>query len=390
MPRRGAQGNGTIRQRPDGRWEARYVTGYDAGTGKQIRKSVYGSTQKEVRQKLNAAVKALDDGTYTEPSKMTVSQWLDIWLASYMGGVKPRTLMTYTGDIENHIKPAMGAVKLEALNTHTIQTFYNALCQPRGEKKALSPKTIKNIHGCLHKALKQAVMLSYIRFNPSDACTLPRIERQDIKPLDEAQISAFLEAIQGHKYEIILQVVVFTGIRQGEAIGLTWDCVDFTNGTILISKQLQRTRGGNGGYHLVSPKNDRPRTITPAATVMTLLKQQRARQSEWKLRAGEDWLDQRNLVFTDALGNCIPPQTLYANFKRIAAQIGAPQARFHDLRHTFAVMSLQSGDDIKTVQENMGHHTAAFTLDTYIRSTEKMKRDSSDRMEAFIKTVKNL
>lgn len=123
--KRGAQGNGSIRQRPDGRWEARYVTGYDPGTGKQIRKSIYGETQKEVRQKLNAAVKALDEGTYFEPSKLTVGQWLDTWTAEYLGAVKPMTIVSYKGIVKNHNKPALGAIKLDALTAPNIQKFYN-------------------------------------------------------------------------------------------------------------------------------------------------------------------------------------------------------------------------------------------------------------------------
>jgi len=124
---RAAAGAGSIRQRPDGRWEARFTVGRDPGTGKQIQRSVYGATQKEVRQKLSQAVAAIDSGTYTIPSRMTVGQWLDIWQRDYLGGVKPFTLLNYSQHIKNHIKPAMGAIKLDALNAHTIQNFYNNL-----------------------------------------------------------------------------------------------------------------------------------------------------------------------------------------------------------------------------------------------------------------------
>jgi len=246
------------------------------------------------------------------------------------------------------------------------------------------------VHGVLHKALGQAVTLGYIKFNPADGCTLPRVEKQQIKPLDETEISAFLEAIKNHKYEIMYQVALFTGMRQGELLGLTWDCINFETNTIFINKQLQRILGGDGSYHLVSPKNDKSRTISPASTVMGLLRKQRARQAEYRLRLGSEWRDNKNLAFTNELGDNIAPQTLYSNFKTIAAQIGVPNARFHDLRHTFAVVSLQSGDDIKTVQENLGHHTAAFTLDIYAHATEKMKRDSAARMDSFIKGISNL
>lgn len=116
---RAAQGSGTIRQRPDGRWEARFTVGRDPGTGKQIQRSVYGSTQKEVRQKLAQAVAEVDNGTYQAPSKMTVGQWLDIWQKDYLGGVKPFTAQGYEKNVRVYIKPALGAIKLDALNAHT-------------------------------------------------------------------------------------------------------------------------------------------------------------------------------------------------------------------------------------------------------------------------------
>ena len=102
---RAAQGSGTIRQRSDGRWEARFTVGRDPGTGKQIQRSIYGSTQKEVRQKLAQAVAEIDSGTYQAPSKMTVGQWLDIWTAEYLNHVRPRTVEAYKCQIKNHIRP---------------------------------------------------------------------------------------------------------------------------------------------------------------------------------------------------------------------------------------------------------------------------------------------
>lgn len=393
MPRksntRAAQGAGTIRQRKDGRWEARYTVGRDPGTGKQVQRSVYGATQQEVRKKLAQLTAALDAGTYKEPCKMTVGQWLDIWSADYLGGVKPFTVVSYTGHIKNHLKPALGSVKLEALNAHTIQAFYNSLGADQEGKPGLSPKTVKNIHGVLHKALQQAVKIGYLRFNPADACELPRAVRKELKPLDEEQSKAFLKAIQGHRYEMLYTVTLFTGMREGEALGLMWECVDFKKGTILINKQMQREKKKNGQYLLVPTKNGKSRTITPAPWVMKLLRTQRAKQAEQQLRAGPMWEDS-GLVFTNELGHHLAIHTVYKDFKQIAASIGCPDARFHDLRHSYAVAAIRSGDDIKTVQGNLGHATAAFTLDVYGHVTDQMKRESAARMESYIKDVLNL
>jgi len=227
-----------------------------------VQKSVYGSTQKEVRQKLSAAVKAIDDGTYTELSKMTVGQWLDIWTAEYLGGIKPASVFVYTESVRLYIKPALGATKLEALNTHAIQTLYNALSQPRGEKKALSPKTVKCVHGVLHKALQQAVAIGYLKFNPSTACPLPRPVKREINPLDEEQTKLFLQAITGHRFQVLFTVTMFTGMRAAEVLGLAWSAVDFDRGTIRVERQLRKDRKKGGEYYFTTPKNDKPRTLS--------------------------------------------------------------------------------------------------------------------------------
>ena len=383
---RNAQGGGTIRQRSDGRWEARFTVGRDPGTGKQIQRSVYGSTQKEVRQKLSQAIAAVDEGTYQAPSKMTVGQWLDIWAAEYLGGVKPKTVESYNCQIKNHIKPAMAAIKLDTLDAHTVQKFYNRLSAEKDGKPGLSPKSVQIVHGVLHKALQQAVEIGYIRFNPADACKLPRAEKPEIKPLDNDAMASFIKAIQGHRFETIYLTMLFTGMRRGEVCGLTWDCVDLERGTILINKQLQNVPGQPGEYRLISTKNSKGRTITTAASVAQLLRKHRAQQLRDRLKAGPVWEDS-GLVFCNEAGGHLSPSTVYHSYKRIMASIGLPDARLHDLRHSYAVAALRAGDDIKTVQGNLGHHAASFTLDVYGHVTEEMKQASADRMEQYIKNV---
>ena len=415
MPRksntRAAQGSGTIRQRADGTWEARFVVGHDPGTGKPVRKSVYAKTQKEVRQKLAQAVAAVDDKSYREPCKMTLGEWLDIWVDTYLKDVKPRTLKIYQDDIRLHIKPYLAAVKLNELDTHTVQRFFNTLLRsgkrvPKRDKEGkivkkdgktvyegapLSSKTVKNVHGVLHGALRQAVVNRYIPINPADGdfCKLPKIQKQEIKPLDEVQIADFLKAIHGDRFEELFLVTLFTGLRQGEILGLTWDCVDFDNGTLLVNKQMQlHQEQGIKAYQLVPTKNSKSRTITAAPSVMSLLRRRRAIQAQQHLEAGPLWQDS-DLVFTDELGRHLTKSSVYRSFKKIVAAIGRPDTRFHDLRHSYAVAAIRSGDDIKTVQGNLGHATAAFTLDVYGHVTDQMKQASAARMEAFIKSVSN-
>lgn len=388
--RRAAPGDGSIRKKivkKNGKeytyWEARYTCGFDPETGKQKQHSISGKTQAEVAQKLREITAEIGQGVFQEACKITVGQWLDAWDQDYLVGIKPRTQESYRSIIKNHLRPEFGAARLDLLNAHVIQHFYNSL-----SKKGLSAKTIKNIHSVLHESLQQAVMIGYLRVNPSDVCTLPRVIKKEIHPLDDNEIRLFLEAIQGHRFEWVYLVTLFTGMRKGEVLGLAWDRVDFEKGTLLIDRQLQRAKDETGKrrYSLVSLKNDRWRRITPADFVMDLLRRQRSQQAEWRLRAGPAWEDS-GLVFTDELGKHLSPYTVYNNYKRLVALIGRPDARVHDLRHSYAVAAIKSGDDIKTVQGNLGHATAAFTLDVYGHVTDQMKRDSAERMQKFIKSV---
>jgi len=371
-------------------YEARYTEGFDPGTGKQIQRSISGKSQKEVAQKLKAAISSLDSGTYIAPSKMTVGEWMDVWSKQYLGGVKESTVAAYNATIRTHIKPGLGAIRLDALDTHLVQSFYNGLREPTDNRAPCSPKTVKNVHGILHKALQQAVANGYIRFNPTNACILPRVEKKELQPLDEAETKLFLDAAKGHPLELLYTVTLFTGMREGEALGLTWDRVDFMRGTILISKQLQKEKKAGGEFRLVSLKNDKPRRIQPAPWVMQLLRDRKLQQYEHKEKAGAAWSNPLNLVFTNELGGNLIPQTVVRHFKEIVTAIGRPDARFHDLRHSYAVASLRSGDDIKNVQGNLGHATAAFTLDVYGHVTNQMQEASAIRMEAYIKGILEL
>ena len=127
--------------------------------------------------------------------------------------------------------------------------------------------------------------------------------------------------------------------------------------------------------------------IVAAGGVMDVLRKQKARQRRWAELAGDGWNNEDNLVFTTELGRYLSNQTVYLAFKKVVKALGMENVRFHDLRHTFAVNSLKAGDDIKTVQENLGHHTAAFTLDVYAHVTSGMKQESANRMEKYLQSV---
>lgn len=274
---RNAQGGGTIRQRPDGRWEARYTVGRDPGTGKQIQRSVYGSTQKEVRQKLAQAVAALDKGVYQAPNRIKVSEWLKEWLDTFCTNkVKPLTLQTYAGLIRNHINPAIGSMELQTVKGTHIQRLYNTMV-----KAGLSGKLIRNVSAVLHKAFSVAIKQGIIQVNPCDGAELPKVERREIKPLADEEIPLFLQAIDGSPMRNAYALCLFAGLREAECLGLSWKQVDFQRGRITVSQQLQQNKT-NGCTYFIAPttKSGKPRTIEPPPIAFEYLRAERVRQLE--------------------------------------------------------------------------------------------------------------
>jgi len=388
MAKKGAKGGGNIRKKtvirngkPYTYWEARVTVGRDPGTGKQIQRSFSGKTQKDVREKLQAAAVAVNDGIYTDPARLTVGQWLDIWTREYLGGVKPTTARAYQCYIKNHIKPGLGAIRLSELRPHIVQHFINDLDGP-------APSSIRVMYRVLHIAMEKAVELNYIPKNPAAHCVLPKAERKEIHPLSDEQAAALLRAAAGTRIEYLVTLALFTGCRLSELLGLTWGAVDFAKGTITIDKQLAAAYWQ--GPMFATPKSGKPRTVTPAASAFEVLKHQWTRQAELHLKAGPLWDNPYDLVFTLEDGSPLSQATAENDFSAVRSTAGLEGFRFHDLRHTFAVNSIRAGDDIKTIQENLGHATAAFTLDVYGHVTDTMKQNSAARMEAFIRDVMRL
>ena len=187
-----------------------------------------------------------------------------------------------------------------------------------------------------------------------------------------------------------LTVGQWLDIWQRDYLGSLKPCTVRTYKTaISISKQLSRLEHRDGGL-FVSPKSGKGRTITAAPVVLRALQTQKRRQAEMQLKAGQIWDNPHELVFTNEAGAPLEQRAVDYQFKRIVADAGLEGVCFHDTRHTYAVNAIRAGDDIKTVQANLGHATAAFTLDRYAHFTETMQKDSADRMEGFVKAVLNL
>lgn len=387
MVKKSARGAGTIRKKavtrggkPYTYWEARITTGRDPGTGKQLQRSFTGKTQKEVREKMQAAAVEVDNGTYLPPNRITVSEWMTEWLSTFCTNkVKPLTYQSYGAIIKNHINPAIGAVELQSVRGAHIQRLYNSMTAA-----GLSGKTVKNVSAVLHKAFSIALKQGIVQVNPCDAAELPKAEHKEIRPLADDEIPRFLAAIDGSPMRNAYALCLFAGLREGECLGLSWKQIDFQRGRITVSQQLQKEKTKGGRYYIASStKSGKPRTIEPPPVAFEYLRAEKKRQTENRLKAGPVWSNQDDLVFTDESGRNYAIVSFYKNFKRIAASIGRPDARPHDLRHTAATVAIASGADIKSVQDLLGHATASFTLNVYAHTSEQMMKDTAARMQGY-------
>jgi len=400
MATKRVNGEGSIRKRKNGSWEATVTVSFDPTTRKQTKKSFYGKTRKEAKDKMEAFIEQKNEderfmqaifstaapAAASDANDIRFSEWLDIWLNNYLSNVKLSTKATYSSAIDNQINPALGSYPLSKLKAPVLQSFFNLL----SNEKKLSPKYIKNIYGIIHNALDQAVKVEYTAKNYTSICTIPKVIDPEIRPLNQEVQECLFAALKGEEFEDLILVDLFTGLRSGELIGLTWDCIDFENGIIHVKKQLTPPRKKGGGKYYWSPlKNNKTRTIFPAPFVMDVLKHHKAVQAAQKLAAGPLWDegDFPGLVFTHPNGYHYIQPTIWKEFQKILKKAGLNHYRVHDLRHTFAVNSLKAGDDVKTLQDNMGHFSAAFTLDKYGHVVDEMKKASSDRMQKLIDSM---
>ena len=388
MPRkstRGAKGGGSIRKRSNGVWEGRYT--YTDEFGIRKNGSVYSKSQAECQKKLNAALAATDNQEQVvKPSKQTLESWLDTWMTDYCQTLKPMTQEDYRRKAERYIIPTIGAATLSKLTPMQVQRWVNQLSKGTEVQKPLAAKTVKNIHGILHSALKQAVLIGLLKSNPADNAKLPKLKKPELKPLMDEDVSNFLKAIKGHRYEYAYLVDLFTGLRQSELLGLKWEDVDWEGERLTVRRQLQKEKGRGGKYYFVDEtKNGKDRIVPLAPSVIKALRSQQAKQTRWQLSAGELWCNEHDLIFTDEIGQHLSHRSVYHHFKKIVTAIGCPEARFHDLRHSCAILELQAGVPVKSVQEQLGHYSSAFTMDVYAAVSETMMEDTRNKLEKIIK-----
>jgi integrase len=390
MAKRG-QGEGTIRKRKDGTWEARVTVGFDPAAGKQKQISKYFKKREDAKDWLAKAVHEQSTGAFVEPEKITFGNWLARWLAVYVKPkVRPASHTNYHDLARNHIIPALGSIPLQKLTTDTVQEFYNQKSE-NGRldgQGGLSPRIIHMTHQVINGSLKQAVRQKLIPHNPAEYTARPGLKYKEIQPLDTTEVNRYLEAVRGDRLYPAFLVEMTTGLRRGELLAITWDCLDLAKGVLTVKKALARVRTADGkrsALQFSEPKTDSgKRTIPLLPEVVAALKEHRKRQLEERLFFGQAYRD-NGLAFCTADGRPLEPRNFHRKHTQNLKKAGIRHVRIHDLRHTFATIILQEGENPENLRDLLGHTRTSTTMDLYCHSTEEGKRKAVQRLRGIIK-----
>jgi integrase len=368
---RRANGEGSIYRRRNGSWSA--IASLPDGR----RKHVYGRTREEVRRKLSEILHTLDHGTFADARGKTLGEFLDEWLVEV---AKPRvrawTFNGYEVHVRLHIKPAIGRIPLDRLTPQNVQFLLNEKL-----RQGLKPKTVRYIRGTLRTALNEAQRWGLVPRNAAALVDGPRVERYTVHPFTPDEARTLLHSVKGDRLEALYSVALTMGLRQGEALGLTWDDVDLQLGYLRITKQLQRI---HGSPKLVEPKTERSRrTLALPPMIARHLQQHLAKQQRERVNAGSRWLE-HGLVFTTPIGTPLDGTAVTKQFHQVLDRAGLSQRRFHDLRHSCATLLLVQGVSPRVVMDLLGHSQIGLTMNTYSHVIPDLRRDAADRIEQLL------
>ncbi len=394
MPKKRGNGEGSISQRKNGTYCAVVTTGRDKQTGKLIRRTIYGKTRPEVAKKLTEILNQINYGTYIEPSKLTVADWLDIWVRDYKkNDLKVTTYSSYESNINIHIKPHIGHILLRNLTPDHLRKFYNELLEAGriDGNGGLSPRSVKYIHIILHSALDQAIKNQLIVRNVCDATTVARRIKKEIRVLTLEEQRKFLEAIQGDKICTPLTTDMGTGLRQGELLGLRWQDCDLKKGVIKVKQELLRIKNYDKKIPTKTilafqePKTEKSkRSIPLPPNILNELKEHRKKQLEQKLKLGNLYQD-NDLVFPGDFGQPYDPRCFTTRFKKLVDKAKIKNVNLHSLRHTFATRLLEANIHPKVVQELLGHANISTTLDIYSHVMPEIKQAATEAINHLFK-----
>jgi integrase len=372
-PRRSA-GEGDIHLRKDGRWEARLDLGWV--DGKRKRKSIFGRTREAVAKKLTRAVVDYQNHKPVLDERQTVGQYLKWWLQSVVQTTwRPKTYTSYESICRVHLIPGLGKHRLARLTAAHVQTFLTAKLGV-----GASANTVRYCRVVLRAALADALELDVVSRNAAATAKPPKVERRKVTPLTPAQARALLRVVEGHRLEALFTVAIALGLREGEALGLSWDDIDLHARTLTVRRQLQRVEKK---LQLVEPKTEQSRRpLALPAIVVNQLRAHKVRQAEERLSANV-WED-AGLVFASRYGTPIHPENLGRMLRPYLVKAECPPQRWHDLRHACASLLLAQGATMKVVQNVLGHTQLATTSEIYAHLYPEFREQVAAKMDAIL------
>jgi integrase len=367
-PRRRSYGSGSVYRTADGRWRGATVV-VDPASGKRTRRTVSGPTAAETRRKLDSLRAAGSPST-----TMRTGDWLAAWLPTTRQRVAPSTFRGYES-VVRAIAGRIGDVPLGSLSPSDVERMTAAMVA-----SGRTSRTAGMARKVLRLALRQAIRDGLVTRNVAAEARPPRVEPFAARTLTAAEARRLIETSAADDLGPLWAVLIATGLRQGEALGLAWADVDMAASTLTVRRSLGR--GWDGKLALGAPKSDRSRrTIALPTVARDALDRQRVRQDSARAALGSAWQDRDGLVFTDGVGRPLMGRYITPELRKALARAGLPAIRGHDLRHTAATLQLAAGVPLATISRTLGHSTIAITAAVYASVTPDLRREAADAMD---------
>ena len=314
-------------------------------------------------------------------SDMLFADYMELWLEIIRSSVEKTTFSSYTQMVKGKIAPYFRntGLTLDGIQAKHIQSFY------LHELKTVSPGTVIHYHANIHKALKYAVKMDLIPFNPADKVERPKKQRYIADYYRQEELERLLEASKDHPYSLLIQMTAFYGLRRSEALGLKWDAIDFEQGTISVKRTVTSTiiDGKYQEFEQQSAKTKSSlRTLPLIGSFREYFLQVKEAQELNKQVCGNCYnYEYDGFVFVDELGERMRVEYLTNAFPKFLESHGLRRMRFHDLRHSCASLLLANGVPLKHIQEWLGHSDFTTTANIYAHLDYKSKITSAQAME---------
>ena len=392
MAKRRSNGEGSVfKETRSGKWIAKFQIGYDV-KGNRVFKSCRAKTEKEARLLLKDLMEKHHAGINVSSKSIKVGEYFEKWFyGNAIYGLRQSTSQSYEMIIRRHIKPYLGNIPLVNLTGDDLQGFYDYLYNhgKLNGKGKLSPKTVENIHlvisSCLNFALKRGDLIR----NPLLTVKLRREGKKEIEVFTRDEQEKIIAECPNHYYGMAIKFDFYTGLRAGELLGLTWDCVDFYKNTVRINKQVQRNKNFSrnaqtktilGFVYNTKTKNSN-RVIKVMQPLMNDLVEYKLQQDSIKRKLGQDYYTKLNLVFPRQDGYFTDTGTFLDAFSRIQDKLEIKHRNVHAMRHTFATRALESGMKPIVVSRLLGHASIQITLDIYGHVIPDFAEQELEKME---------